>query len=58
MCGFYIIGQKRPMQIKVRNKITGRIKEYKADNVVTGIFFLRYDNIFLPRLIYEEIENV
>lgn len=58
MWGVYIIGQKHLMQIKVRNKITGRIKEYKTDYVVTGTFFLRYDNIFLPRLIYEVIENV
>lgn len=56
MCGFYIIGQKRPMRIKVRNKITGRIKEYKANYVVAGTFFLRFDNIFLPKLIYEKIE--
>ena len=58
MWGFYIIGQNRPMRIKAKNKITGRIKEYKADYVVTGTFFLRFDNIFLPRLIYERIENV
>ena len=58
MWGVYIIGQKHLMQIKIRNKITGRIKEYKADYVVTGTFFLRYDNIFLPRLIYKVIENV
>ena len=57
MYGFYIIGQKRPMQIKVRNKITGRIKECKADYVVTGTFFLRLDNIFLPRLIYESVKE-
>lgn len=52
---FYIIGQRLPIKRKVKNKITGNIKEYE---VVNGTFFLCFDNKFLPKLIYEQVEYV
>lgn len=58
VCRFYIIGQRLPIKTKVRNKLTGNVKEYKAYDVINGIFFLCFDNKFLPKLIYEEIEDV
>ena len=58
VCRFYIIGQRLPIKRKVKNKITGNIKEYEGYEVVNGIFFLRFDNKFLPKLIYEQVEYV
>jgi hypothetical protein len=55
---FYIIGQQLPIKRKVKNKITGNIKEYEAYEVVDGIFFLCFDNKFLPKLIYEKVKDV
>jgi hypothetical protein len=58
MCRFYIIGQRLPIKAKVRNKLTGNIKEYKAYEVINGKFFLCFDNKFLPKLIYEMVKDV
>lgn len=58
VCRFYIIGQQLPIKRKVKNKITGNIKEYEGYEVIDGTFFLCFDNKFLPKLIYEEIEDV
>mgnify|MGYP000055288411 FL=1 len=58
MCRFYIIGQRLPIKAKVRNKLTGNIKEYKAYEVINGKIFLCFDNKFLPKLIYEKVKDV
>ena len=58
MDGFCIIGQQVPIKRKVKNKITGNIKEYEGYEVVNGTFFLCFDNKFLPKLIYEQVEYV
>ena len=58
VCRFYIIGQRLPIKRKVKNKITGNIKEYEGYEVINGIFFLCFDNKFLPKLIYEQVEYV
>ena len=55
MDGFCIIGQRVPIKRKVKNKITGNIKEYEGYEVVNGTFFLCFDNKFLPKLIYEQV---
>lgn len=55
---FYIIGQRLPIKRKVKNKITGNIKEYEGYEVVNGTFFLCFDNKFLPKLICEQVEYV
>lgn len=54
----YITGRRIQIKAKVRNKLTGSVKEYKAYEVVTGIFFLCFDNKFLPKLIYEVVKYV
>lgn len=58
MDGFCIIGQRVPIKRKVKNKITGNIKEYEGYEVVNGTFFLCFDYKFLPKLIYEQVEYV
>ena len=55
---FYIIGQQLPIKRKVKNKITGNIKEYEGYEVINGKFFLCFDNKFLPKLIYEMVKDV
>ena len=58
MCRFYLILQRLPIKPKVRNKLTGNVKEYKAYEVINGKFFLCFDNKFLPKLIYEKVKDV
>ena len=58
VCRFYRIGHLLPIKRKVKNKITGNIKEYEGYEVINGIFFLCFDNKFLPKLIYEQVEYV
>lgn len=50
---FYIIGQNTQVKMRVRNKITKKVKQYSAYTVVDGKFFIRFEKIFLPKLFYE-----
>lgn len=47
--------------VKIRNKLTGKIKEYKTYEFIDGLFFitLEYENFFgfkaFPKFLYQRI---
>lgn len=56
MCEF--VCQRCLMKKKIRNKITGRIKEYEGYEMICGRFFISFSEKYFPTLIYEVIEDV
>lgn len=64
MSTIYIFAAKRSkMTVKISNKLTGKVKEYKTYELTDGLFFIsiEYDNFFgfkvFPKLIYKLIES-